>query len=277
MKHHHLQLTLFMVYLAISTLIMVKQGIGITPDRYIVVLFVGAAFIHRGKQFLHDFLPFLLLLLSYEFLRGFADDLNHRIHYFEPIRATQWLFNNHIPTVELQHRFFSLGMFHWYDYLATVLYLLHFAVPFGFAFVLWLYNRKYFVEFMVSLAILSYAGFISYLLFPIAPPWLAAKMGYIPPVVKIFNLVLATMPETLRLPTLYRLIGTNLVAALPSMHAAYSTLVALFCFKFFGKSGLLLTIYAVAMWLAIVYLGEHYVIDIVVELFMPWCHLRWLT
>ncbi len=253
---------MFTFYLIVATILMVKQGVGITPDRYLIVLLVGAVFLHRGKKFIHDFFPFILLLIAYDFLRGFADDLNGMVHYIEPIRITQFLFNGHIPTVDLQHMFYTPGTLHWYDYLATYLYLLHFALPLGFAAVIWLYNRKYFIEFMVGLSVLSYAAFISYLIFPLAPPWLASQHGLLPPITKIFNVVLHSFPDRIQLPTIYRLIGPNLVAAIPSMHTAYATLVTLFAVKFFGKLGLVFLLYTVGMWITIVYLGEHYVIDI---------------
>lgn len=262
-RHHHLQFILFLIYLVLATILMIRLGVGLTPDRYLVVLLIGSLFVHKTFKFLHDFLPFLLIILSYDFLRGFADDLNPHIHYLGRVHATQLLFNGHIPTVELQSLFYTPGVLHWYDYAASFLYLLHFAVPFALAFVLWLYYKKGFFEFSLGLSLVSYAALLFYLIYPTAPPWLASQHHFIPPVTKIFDLVMANFQEVVKLPTVYRYIGGNLVAAVPSMHAAYSFLVFLYAVRYFKKWGLIFSLpYFLLIWISIVYLGEHYVVDI---------------
>ncbi len=239
---------------------MVKSGIGITPDRYFFVLLLGSLFLHKTFKFLHDFLPFILIILSYDFLRGFADDINRNVHYLEKVNATKFLFNGNIPTLFMQNLFYHPHFLQWYDYAASYLYLLHFAVPLAFAFLLWVYSRKAFLEFSIGLSLVSYAALLLYVLFPTAPPWLASTHGYIPHVTKIFNVVFAHTSD--QAPTIYKFIGQNLVAAVPSMHAAYSFLIFLYALRYFKKWGFLVLIYCILMWLAIVYLGEHYLIDI---------------
>jgi membrane-associated phospholipid phosphatase len=54
----------------------------------------------------------------------------------------------------------------------------------------------------------------------------------------------------------------NPAAALPSLHAAYPWLVLLFAVRFFGKRGWLFLIYNAAVWFSIVYLAQHWVVDI---------------
>lgn len=251
---------------------MIRLGIGITPDRYLLVLLIASILLHKTFKFLHDFIPFILILLSYDFFRGFAKDINTHIHYLGRVHATQWLFNGHIPTVELQHAFYTAGVLNWYDYMAATLYLLHFAVPLGFAFLLWFYSvvgdhkshyRKGFLEFSVGLSLVSYGALLLYVFYPTAPPWLAAREGFIPPITKIFNVVLTHFPETLHIPTIYQYIRVNLVAAVPSMHAAYAFLVFLYALRYFKKWGLIFLPYFLLMWIIIIYLGEHYLVDII--------------
>lgn len=261
-KYHYLQLSFFFTYIFLTTIILITQGVGITPDRYFIVLVVGAFLINHSKNFIHDFAPFLFLLISYDFLRGFADDLNKMVDFQSPITITNALFGGRIPTVELQHMFYTPGLLHWFDYLAGVLYSLHFAIPFTFAFFLWFQNRERFREFMLGLVLLSYGGLIMFFLHPIAPPWLASEHGNIPHVVRILHLVQDRFPETINLPTIYHRIGPNPVAAIPSLHAGYTLLVLLYAVKFLKYKGWIMLVYIAAMWLSIIYLGEHYVIDV---------------
>jgi membrane-associated phospholipid phosphatase len=57
--------------------------------------------------------------------------------------------------------------------------------------------------------------------------------------------------------------SSNPVAAFPSLHAGFPWLTLLFAVKFFGGRGLVFLLYNVALWFSVVYLGHHWVIDIV--------------
>jgi membrane-associated phospholipid phosphatase len=52
------------------------------------------------------------------------------------------------------------------------------------------------------------------------------------------------------------------VAAVPSLHAAYTLLITLFLWRAAGRMRPLLALYPLAMAFALVYAAEHYVVDI---------------
>ena len=56
----------------------------------------------------------------------------------------------------------------------------------------------------------------------------------------------------------------NPVAAVPSLHAAYALLVLLFACAWRGRIGLWAAPYTLGMWFTVVYLGDHYVVDILI-------------
>src|SRR5258708_2108041 len=259
-RHHTLSLSFFILYMIGLTAFMIVSGVGITPDRYVLVLLLASLFIKRSRQFLFDWAPFLFILIFYDFLRSLADDLDTRAHFLEPIKADQSLFGT-LPTLSLQHLFYH-GTLHWYDYLASIFYFLHFALPLAFGYILWLKSRDHFKRFSTSLLVLSYSAYITYVIYPAAPPWLASKMGYLPPVTKILDQALQSFPDRLHLPTIYYNFDPNLVAAIPSLHVAYPFLVFLFCLKLFRSQAIFFFFYTLGVWLSIVYLGEHYVIDV---------------
>ncbi len=51
-------------------------GLSLTPDRYLLVLLAPALVIGRGRRFMLDFVPFVLLIVWYEECRGLA----HIVH-----------------------------------------------------------------------------------------------------------------------------------------------------------------------------------------------------
>jgi hypothetical protein len=226
-----------------------------------VVLLVPVLFIRRARAFALDWSPFLLLLFSYEFLRGLAGRVG-QVHYFLAMHFDQLLFGTP-PSVWLQQRFAHSAPAP-YDYIAAVLYLMHFVAPLSFAFVLWMRSREEFARFTSSFLVLSYAALATFVVFPAAPPWLASQQGYLPEVHEQVGVVLSAFPSHFNLPTVYQLFDPNQVAAIPSLHAAYPLLLLLFAYRFFGPRALVLAPYVAGVWLAVIYMGEHYVFDVAV-------------
>lgn len=260
MAYHRVNILAFILYMVLMTGIMIWQGIGITPDRYVLILILASLFIHKTRRFLMDWLPFIFILISYDFLRSLAPILNPRVHFLEMINFDKLVFGVN-PILFLQSIFYH-GQLGFIDYFSIFFYFLHFALPLGFAFILWLKNRYYFKKFSISILILSYSAFFTYVLFPASPPWLASQHGDLPGVVKILDITLKSFPTRLQLPTIYETFNPNTTAAVPSLHAAYPFLVLLFALKFFGKKAVYFIPYVLGVWFSIVYLGEHYVFDI---------------
>ncbi len=262
-SHRYFTIGLFVAYMAIMTGIMVWQGIGLAPDRYAMILLFGSLFIKRTRGFLLDWLPFLFILITYDFLRGFADNLGSRVHMQELIDAELYFFRS-IPTYDLQQLLFNQAAPAWYDYMFTIQYFMHFVLPLSFGFLLWMTSRDHFRQFITGLLLLSYAAWITYIIYPAAPPWMASGKGLInPPTQKIMSTTFRAFPTRLNMPTVYQNFNPNPVAAMPSLHAAYPTLILLFAIAFFKWKGLLFLPYPLLMWFGIVYMGEHYIIDVV--------------
>ncbi len=233
-----------------------------SPDQFFAVAILAALILGRTKQFIKDWLPFLLLLFSYEYLRGLIPMLSSAPHIFPMITVDKLLFG-FIPTIELQTILYNPNVTHWYDYLAVILYISHFVVPMIIAFLLWIYDRNYFKKYSWALLILSYMAFFTFIIFPAMPPWMAANKGYIPPLNKIMDQVFLSFAHPISVPSIYQFFGADLVAAVPSLHAAYPWLIFLFIFQKLRFLSMLLIPYVIGVWFAVVYLGEHYVIDVV--------------
>jgi membrane-associated phospholipid phosphatase len=151
----------------------------------------------------------------------------------------------------------------WYDAIFTTLYFMHFVLPLVCAFWLWIKNKNLYWQFVVSLIVLCFAGFVTYIVFPATPPWLAARQGHLPEVTKVIDQTLNLFPSQMTISTLYHNLNPNPVAAMPSLHAAFPWLVFLMLWQVVRRKALWFLPYCLVLWLAIVYMGEHYVIDAV--------------
>jgi hypothetical protein len=232
----------------------------------LVAASVGRPWRKVGRIFV-DWLAFVLILYAYDYSRHFADLLGRPVMITPQIDADRLLFFGTLPTTWLQEHVYDPSATHWWDVLGSVVYVSHFLAVWVIAAVLYLRNRDEWFRWARALVALSFAGLITFALQPTAPPWYAARDGYIPPVVRISTRGL----DDLGLHGAKTLIDngaalSNDVAAIPSLHTAFAVLI---CVWFLPRipqrmrwwARPLLIAYPVAMLTMLVYSGEHYVID----------------
>jgi membrane-associated phospholipid phosphatase len=232
-----------------------------TPDTLFVVLLALFVVLGQARAFLLRFAPFVLLLLAYDSFRGIADDLNHHIHFFEMIGFDRLIWGGQLPTAWFQHIWWH-GHIQWYDFYFYFLYTIHFVAPVMLAIIFWKVRSHLYWPFVFALVGMSFAAFITYILFPAAPPWMASDLHYVEPIHRISSDVWAAMGVS-NFSEVYANLSPNPVAAVPSLHSAYPLLFVLFLAKAFGPRAWLFIIYPVSMWIGVVYLGEHYIFDVI--------------
>lgn len=251
------------VYLIGTSAFLVTHGSWPTPDFLLPPLILVAVINGRGWQFVLDWAPFLLLILAYEGFRGIADNLNNRVHFVALIDADKWLLGNGATAPNyLQEHFFREDRVAWYDWVASGLHMAHFVLPVAFGFGLWLSDRATFWRYAVAVLGLFFSGFATYILYPAAPPWMAADLGLIPHVERILIHTLVHLPQTRGISIAYEYFSPNAVAAMPSLHAALPLLIVLIAIDLFGRRALPALLYPIAGGFAWMYLGEHYLIDL---------------
>jgi len=225
-------------------------------DFAFLILILLAFALGRLSNFIRDWTPVVLLFFSYEYLHGYADKIVGTVHSTDIIHLEEKFFGNPIATVYLQRWLYTPGTAHWYDYASGLLYYAHSFVVLFIAFGLWVYRRELYWRWARLFVYLSFAGFITYVLFPAMPPWMASQRNLIPHIHKIIDEV---MPDGT--VGVVSAMTSNLVAAMPSLHAAYPTLGLLFMLRYFRKAAPLYAAYCLAVFFAIIYLGEHFIVD----------------
>jgi len=245
------------LYVVATTAFLVWRGISVSPDYFVFILLLGAVALGRWKAFVVDWMPFVVLFIGYEFLRGFAGKTGIAPHYLAVINIDRVLGVGHLPTLVLQSWFYrGLGSSP-LDVVTTLFYFLHFAYPLTLGYIFWIRDRSLFRRFAACLLAMSFSAFVFFLLVPVAPPWLASQQGYLPHVEKIISHTLPSSTDFI-----YKSMTPNKVAAFPSLHVAFPTLGMLYGIRLFGgKAAIPLGAWVLAVTFSIVYLGEHYVID----------------
>jgi membrane-associated phospholipid phosphatase len=257
-------------YLVASASIVLAIGVPTSRDLVFLWLGVGmAAFSvtdlrRRVPRLVIEWSPFVAVLFVYDRLRGFADGLVFQARELPQLRVESALFGKPIPTVRLQsHLWHGANDIHWWDYLTWFIYLTHFFATLIVAAILWTWVHDKFARFATMVCVLALTGFATYTLYPAVPPWLAARHGSIGQSNRIIGIVWQHVPIA-HYGSLFEKGQnyTNNVAAMPSLHAAYALLVTLYLWRLVPRwARPLLALYPPAMAFALVYSGEHYVVD----------------
>ena len=230
-----------------------------TPDKLIIFLAFVFMIFRQAKAMLQRLGPFVLLLLVYESFRGFAHHVNTHVNYLWMPSVDRALFGI-LPTSWLQQHWWH-GTVQWYDFAFYIFYMLHFILPLGLALMVWKLRDRFYWQYVANYVSLSFAGFLTYLAFPAAPPWMASDKGLIEPITRVSSSVWYSLGIH-DFPSVYNKIAPNPVAAVPSLHAGYATLFVLNIYRLFGpRWAAAASIYPVMIYLGTVYQGEHYVID----------------
>ncbi len=245
----------------------------ITEQRY-SSLFGGTAiaasllaFFPSLRHFIVFFIPFAALWIIFNGIRAVADSagmalVDERFVFdFE-----SKLFFGTLPSTFLQRHFHSPRPAGWHDLLASITHLSYFIAPFITALLLYFRNRVALRRYTCATALSFGMGLLGFLLIPTTPPWMADQSNVTR---VIFDVLPAPLVEsqTSRTSNLTPEQGLsfepNHIAAFPSMHVAIALLVGLTM----GHYGLVLRwtglAYAAMMSASVVYLGEHYLIDVI--------------
>lgn len=251
-------LALSLVYLGLTSAFMIWRGISVSPDYLLLLLLPVAVASGRLWRFLGDWVPFIVIFLAYEAMRGVATKTGIPPHVADLASLELRLFAGHIPTAVLQ-TWLANPPGRVVAYAATVVYFSHFVFPIAVAMTLWLVDRRQFLRFTTALMAMCFAAFAIFVLAPTAPPWYAESHGAITGVHKIIS---TTLPSAVS--PYYAALNPNPVAAFPSLHAAFPFLGFLAVREVFStRAALAVLAWCVAVWFSVVYLGEHYVVDVI--------------
>lgn len=276
-------------------------GLAFDRTRLIILLCLGllAASIGRRRAVtvIIDWAPFALILLLYDWTRDVARIVDMPTHWHLAPDVDRAMFGV-VPTVWLQGHLKQASA-PWWEIITSVVYMSYFVVPYAVAAVLWLRDRSAWRRFAACFVATTFLGLVGYTLVPAAPPWAAARCtaeqvvdgpreaecmatpeaaepgGILGPTdarhpgaAPYVERISARGWEYLHIHVASNLIEVgqgkaNLVAAIPSLHAGLTMLLALFMWPRVKALGRTLFLgYALAMAFTLVYTAEHYVFDV---------------
>jgi membrane-associated phospholipid phosphatase len=256
-------------------LIIDRISVGISVFIFLVCAFVGKPW-RRWGWLLVEAVLYAAMWGAYESTRGGADGSHEwfGVKVKFPIQVETWrnvdrfIFFGHDPNVVLQDHFYNRGVVHWYDQVASTTYFSHFIFPVIAMAALWAGSQLQWRRFMKRFATLLFAACIMFVLLPSAPPWMVSSRSYPYRLFKPVGLHTASGFYDLGFKGFVEQFSVaqqwgNAIAAMPSLHSAFSLIVPAFFLPWIKPKWLraIVLLFPVVMLTSLVYFGEHWVID----------------
>jgi len=205
-------------------------------------------------------------LATYKMPNDDPEALERRVKIAYPVRADRFIGLGTTPTLRLQRALGRPGRFRRWEKALVWSHWLWFAFPHGTVAYLLLRHPERFARGAAQIYATFDLGLIGYWAVPTAPPWYAAKEGLMDD---------GLTPELRRMMVeygeefwgsgwgpLYGFLGGNPLAAMPSLHFATAVMAAHQLAEAGLVAGAVGWAYAATLGVALVYLGEHYVVDL---------------
>ena len=230
-----------------------------------VVLYI----LHKTKKseerlFLRQWVPFIVILLSYEALQGIAGSVyafGDSVADLYPIDKMFWTID---VTGTIQRAFLSQAM----TDVMLFFYSLHFYLVIVASVVLWFFRRSLFTRYAIAITITSYVSLLIFALYPTAPPWYSGIACNLANSAATCNAAISSSvqsapPVLSQIAHFNTIIESDKFAAFPSLHAAYITLFCAYMIKFKRKLAVVMIPLEFCVLFATLYLGQHYLIDLI--------------
>lgn len=188
-----------------------------------------------------------------------------RVHVDYPVRIDRMLGLGELPGARLQRRVGRVGEVRVGEQVLIWSHWLWFLVPHGTALFVLLRHRERFERTALHTYAVFDLGLIGYWSLPTAPPWYASQQGRAP---DLRRMMVEHGEEFWgdRWGPMYGFLGGNPLAAMPSLHFATSVMAAHLLQEVGPVHGAIGYTYAATLGFALVYLGEHYVVDLLAGL-----------
>jgi membrane-associated phospholipid phosphatase len=260
---------LFVVLVSLFYLLLSYCLVGLKSDQIFLAFLFSALYLASPltRKFILGFSIFIVYWIIFDYMKAFPNYEFNDVHIKSLHDAEVSLFGISTNQIlETPSEYWLHNHTPFLDVMAGFFYVSWVPLPLAFAVFLFWKNREQFLKFSLTFFIVNVIGFIIYYLYPAAPPWYPIQFG--------FDFVPNTQPNTAGLirfdqyfgVTIFESIyakGSNVFAAMPSLHSSYPLIGLYFAAKNkFTSLSILFFVTMIGIWFSAVYTGHHYMLDV---------------
>ncbi|MCM1153542.1 MAG: phosphatase PAP2 family protein [Muribaculum sp.] len=246
--------------------------IGFRPEHIVIAVLVAGLFfaLPSTRRLVVAILPFVIFGISYDWMNLLP---NYEVN---PIDV-EGLYNTEKSLFGIAaadgmmltpNEFFRIHTSPVMDFMAGVFYLCWVPLPVFYG--LWLYfsgKKRSYLHFALVFLLVNLIGFAFYYVHPAAPPWYVQLHGFEPVTGTPGDVAgLGAFDDMTGLGIFHGLYArnSNVFAAMPSLHSAYTFVAFIYAFRAKSSIGwkILLGVVTAGIWFTAVYTSHHYVLDV---------------
>jgi hypothetical protein len=243
--------------------------VGYKSDQLLLLGIFNLCFYATGttRRFILGFSIFIVYWIIFDYMKAFPNYNYKDVAIGELYYTEKRLFGINVNNSLLTpNEYLYLKRTNLIDVFSGLFYLCWIPVPLAFAAYLFYRNKQQFLRFALTFVLVNMLGFIVYYAYPAAPPWYIQLHGF-----KFQPLTQGNMAGLARFDkyfniNLFKAIyakGSNVFAAMPSLHSSYPVIVLYYGIK--NRLGIINVFFAVVMigiWFTAVYASHHYILDV---------------
>ena len=258
------------IIVSLAYLFFVHVAIGLRIEHVLLVSIYNIGFVAHpwSRRLVGALAIFLVFGMLYDVMKAWPNHLVNEVDIEGLYRTEKQLFGIRSGGELLTpNEFFSRNSNVALDITAGLFYLNWMSVPLIFAVYLYFRDKRIYLYYGLVFLLANILGFIIYYIHPAAPPWYVEQYGFV-----VQQGMQASAADLVRFDRLFGVNifqwiytrNSNVFAALPSLHAAYPTVVLYYALKvtrtWYMKA--FYVVYMLGIWFAAVYSGHHYIIDV---------------
>ncbi|MHA2279061.1 MAG: phosphatase PAP2 family protein [Candidatus Kariarchaeaceae archaeon] len=269
------------LFLATSYILLMYLIEGTNVMHYFFAFMIFLLFVGGSKDFVKFWSPFVVLWISYDANHIITKNLTNPVHvrdvYDMELAVTGWFTKGEVlPFIFQKYRIEHADglIVVTLDIITALFYGSHLIAPMVFGILIYKKFRTNieFNRFVFTFIGVSYAGLVTFLMFPAAPPWYVWNNG------EAYNFDIPDRGNTVKdaggLTAVDNMIGyplfekgyeslnSNAYAAIPSIHNAYAIIISIYAIRIYKRRASFMAIYPVGMAFSSMWLNHHYLIDI---------------
>jgi len=243
--------------------------VGFNTNQVVLVLLFNILYYATGvtRKFILGFSIFIVYWILFDYMKAFPNYNYNTVHIAELYHLEQRIFGIHENGLLLTpNEYLRVHASPIVDFIGGVFYLMWIPVPLAFAGYLFFAKRELFLLFSLTFVLVNLIGFVIYYLYPAAPPWYVLDHGFVFIAHTPSNPAgLIRFDHLINLPVFQSIYkqGSNVFAAMPSLHSSYPVIVLYYGLK--NKMGAMNLVFGVVMlgiWFTAVYASHHYLLDV---------------
>jgi len=256
--------------LSIAYLVLSYFLLGFKSDQVVLVIIYNSLFyINAGtRKFILGFSIFAFYWIIFDYMKAFPNYNYNPVHIADLYNFEKRIFGINVNgKILTPNEYFNLKGTTFLNIVGGIFYLCWIPVPLSFATYLFFTKKRQFLYFALTFLFVNLLGFVVYYLYPAAPPWYVEYHGFVFHANTPGNTGGLAKFDAYFHISLFKSIyakGSNVFAAMPSLHSAYPVIVLYYGIK--NRLGIINGLFALVVmgiWFTAVYASHHYVLDVI--------------